>query len=156
MFENLITPGSSCGSEAANLYPADHDGPGVLFSGGRSMKYSDKLKDPRWQEKRLAILHRDDHTCQYCGLTESALHVHHVVYQKDKEPWDSPSCELITLCEACHEVEHEIRVKAEKAIVDILRRYRFSAIDIARLGDIITSRIKFKPCAGTEFILSLE
>ena len=31
------------------------------------MGYSEKLKDPRWQKKRLEILERDNFRCQYCG-----------------------------------------------------------------------------------------
>lgn len=30
------------------------------------MTYSQKLRDPRWQKKRLEILERDSFTCQHC------------------------------------------------------------------------------------------
>jgi len=29
--------------------------------------YADKLKDPRWQRKRLEILQREDFNCEACG-----------------------------------------------------------------------------------------
>lgn len=64
------------------------------------MKYSEKLKDPRWQRKRLEILNRDSFTCQYCGDTKSTLNVHHKQYHGN--PWDAPSESLETLCESCH------------------------------------------------------
>ena len=70
------------------------------------MTYSDKLKDPRWQKKRLEILNRDNFTCRFCGDSETTLHVHHFVYRKNADPWESDEMELITICADCHEVEH--------------------------------------------------
>lgn len=67
--------------------------------------YSEKLKDPRWQKKRLEILQRDNWTCRLCGETSYTLHVHHKVYMKDKEPWECLDEYLVTLCEGCHERE---------------------------------------------------
>lgn len=69
------------------------------------MNYSTKLKDPRWQKKRLEILNRDKFTCKLCKDTETTLQVHHLEYYGN--PWDAESKCLITLCEHCHlEVEH--------------------------------------------------
>jgi hypothetical protein len=65
------------------------------------MNYSDKLKDPRWQKKRLEILQRDDFTCQFCHDKETPLHVHHLKYTN--EPWEAPNEDIITLCEHCHD-----------------------------------------------------
>lgn len=70
-----------------------------------SKSYSEKLKDPKWQKKRLEILNRDEFTCQSCFDNESTLHIHHKVYNKDCEPWDIDNESLITLCEDCHENE---------------------------------------------------
>lgn len=66
------------------------------------MTYSEKLRDPRWQKKRLDILSRDNFTCQCCGDTETELNVHHKKYKKGKEPWDYPNNFLETLCKHCH------------------------------------------------------
>lgn len=66
------------------------------------MTYLEKLKDPRWQKKRLEILERDKWTCASCGDKKSTLHVHHIFYLSKTEPWDVPSGLLITLCEDCH------------------------------------------------------
>ena len=71
------------------------------------MNYSEQLKDPRWQKKRLEILQRDDFTCQVCGDKESTLHVHHKCYTKGKKPWEYEAYSLITLCEECHKDEKE-------------------------------------------------
>jgi len=67
-----------------------------------SKSYSEKLKDPRWQKKRLEILDRDKWTCKICGETEITLHVHHIFYLPKIEPWDVPSGFLLTVCEDCH------------------------------------------------------
>ena len=71
-----------------------------------SKSYGEKLKDPRWQKKRLEILQRDNFTCRLCEDAENTLHVHHKAYRKNTEPWDYPDYIYITLCENCHEEQH--------------------------------------------------
>ncbi|MCH7826998.1 MAG: HNH endonuclease [Bacteroidetes bacterium] len=77
------------------------------------MIYSDKLKDPRWQKKRLEILSRDDWTCQSCGNRRRTLHVHHILYNSNADPWDYKEIDLIVLCKICHEVWHFIYDKCD-------------------------------------------
>ena len=67
------------------------------------MSYSEKLKSPKWQRKRLEVLQRDDFTCQLCSDTENQLHIHHKKYTG--EPHEAPLEDLITLCLHCHEAE---------------------------------------------------
>jgi 5-methylcytosine-specific restriction endonuclease McrA len=67
----------------------------------KTKSYLEKLKDPRWQRKRLEIFQRDDWKCVECGDYESTLHVHHEEYS-GADPWDTPSDKLKTLCEDCH------------------------------------------------------
>lgn len=69
--------------------------------------YSQKLKSPKWQKKRLEVLSRDEFKCTLCGNDQLTLHVHHHSYEKTRNPWDSPLEELTTYCHVCHEmVEH--------------------------------------------------
>lgn len=68
--------------------------------------YSDKLRDPRWQKKRLEILQRDEFCCQECTDDSSTLHVHHTRYVKGRDPWDYGNGFLVTLCESCHAQLH--------------------------------------------------
>lgn len=68
-----------------------------------TMTYAEKLKDPRWQRKRLEILQRDDFTCQNCLATDKTLHIHHGYYRRGLEPWEYDGTTLWTLCEDCHE-----------------------------------------------------
>jgi hypothetical protein len=73
------------------------------------MAYSDKLKSPKWQKKRLQILERDNWQCQYCKDTETQLQVHHLKY--NGEPWDAKNEDLITTCFDCHELISKVEVK---------------------------------------------
>jgi len=72
--------------------------------------YSDKLKDPRWQKKRLEVMQADNFTCQICFHKDKTLNVHHKKYIAGREPWEYGTRELITLCNDCHaEYHREIR-----------------------------------------------
>jgi hypothetical protein len=66
--------------------------------------YAEKLKDPRWQRKRLQILERENFTCEQCEDKTKTLHVHHYYYVKGRDPWDYPDFALAVLCEECHEI----------------------------------------------------
>jgi len=85
-----------------------------------SNSYYDKLKDPKWQKKRLEILNRDNFTCQSCMSDDNTLHVHHKSYDKGREPWDYPNTCFITLCEECHGVEQHCLKESFSATKDLL------------------------------------
>jgi hypothetical protein len=77
---------------------------GFLF---RIMTYADKLKDPRWQKKRLEVFERDNFTCTLCGDKLTTLHVHHREYLGYADPWEYTLDILTTHCSHCHTaVEH--------------------------------------------------
>jgi len=71
--------------------------------------YREKLRDPRWQRKRLEIMQRDDFRCVKCSDTKTTLNVHHLKYFKN--PWDARNEDLVTVCEPCH-----AQIEAEKRI----------------------------------------
>lgn len=83
--------------------------------------YSESLKHPMWQRKRLEILNRDGFKCMACGATDKTLHVHHLMYVKGREPWNYPNSSLVTLCEDCHEYEHNALAESREAIISSLR-----------------------------------
>ncbi|KKN50932.1 hypothetical protein LCGC14_0627970 [marine sediment metagenome] len=83
--------------------------------------YIEKLKDPRWQRKRLEIFERDGWKCQVCQDNLITLAVHHKVYLPNKEPWEYPDELLGTLCENCHTEEME-RGVLEQSIIHQLRK----------------------------------
>lgn len=71
------------------------------------MSYSDLLKDPIWQRKRLEILQRDDFACRKCSNKKDTLHIHHRHYINGRKPWDYPDSLLVTLCYKCHKEEED-------------------------------------------------
>ena len=71
-----------------------------------NVPYWEKLRDPRWQKKRLEILERDGWKCRECGSADATLNVHHGRYLKDCEPWEYENDSLQTLCDMCHESRH--------------------------------------------------
>jgi len=71
--------------------------------------YSELLKDPRWQKKRLLILERDNWKCTLCKRDNVTLHVHHKSYEYQKNPWEYDDSILITLCESCHTLEENLK-----------------------------------------------
>lgn len=73
----------------------------------KKRSYFEKLKDPRWQKKRLERLEMSEWRCDSCCDDESTLHVHHKAYFKGREPWEYDVKQLSTLCESCHQDEHE-------------------------------------------------
>jgi hypothetical protein len=87
--------------------------------------YDGKLKDPRWQKRRLEIFQRDGWRCGRCDNSEQTLHVHHRWYEG--EPWEAPDEALVTLCEDCHSEETESRKATEKRLLDVVRRRFFYA-----------------------------
>jgi hypothetical protein len=71
------------------------------------LSYYEKLKDPRWQKKRLEVLSHYEFTCQSCFDDQQTLHVHHKEYFKGREPWEYDLRQLTVLCESCHEATHD-------------------------------------------------
>ncbi len=82
------------------------------------MNYSEQLKSPLWQRKRLKIMERDNFTCQNCFSTQNQLQVHHKYYSKDKKAWEYFDSSLITLCSQCHEDITKIKAHI-KSMIDM-------------------------------------
>jgi len=99
------------------------------------MKYSEKLKDPRWQKLRLEVFERDEWTCNACCASENTLNVHHSYYYPEKEPWEYPLDSFITLCDNCHNLEKEERPSAEKKLLLTLKKKQFFAKDIIKISE---------------------
>ncbi len=96
-----------------------------------SSTYTEKLKDPRWQKKRLEVLERDGWACRICENKEDTLHVHHTYYKSGVDPWDYPRSSLLTLCEECHEENTgAVRRAEEDALLSALRVRGYLSSDI--------------------------
>lgn len=107
------------------------------------MTYSDKLRDPRWQRKRLEIFQRDNFTCVICHHSDKEIQCHHILYKK-RDPWDYPNHLYQTLCHECHA---ERQILTDK-ICDAMR------IAIAKIQTKILVRSSEKICA--EAMLEIE
>lgn len=80
--------------------------PGLNGTDMTKMSYSDQLKHPNWQRKRLEVLESAGWCCQRCRAGEVTLHVHHRAYVKGRMAWEYEGSELEALCKDCHEGEH--------------------------------------------------
>lgn len=97
-------------------------------------EYFAKLKDPRWQKKRLKILERDNFTCAICGDTKNTLHVHHRFYLEGLELWGYKDCVYITLCENCHEYETQ-RIPQEIFNLNTVIKSSYFSDDIKKIWE---------------------
>jgi len=122
------------------------------LSVGNVMNYFEKLKDPRWQKKRLKVFERDKWTCQMCGSKTKTLNVHHIEYRKGCEPWEYPLKTLITLCEDCHE-EETIFWGAEKQLINVLKNHGYTSRHFCFLADDLKA-IKLNNFHNFEYVLS--
>jgi len=89
----------------------------------KKLTYSEKLKDPRWQKKRLQIFERDLWICSICLDNKQTLNVHHLKYT-DGNPWEIENDFLVTLCEDCH------------MVIEILKKFpdfKFEDIRISKI-----------------------
>ena len=109
-------------------------------------EYSEKLKNPKWQKRRLEILSRDNWTCLVCGDTTSTLNVHHKWYEKGLDPWEYQDNCLATLCESCHNTEYSLQPYRDNILNVLLEKGLFMqdicdmAFNMSRL-DLSTLKI---------------
>lgn len=114
--------------------------------------YFEKLKDPRWQKKRLECLEAADWACHRCRDSESPLHVHHKQYLKGRQPWEYEVGQLEVLCEGCHKLEHETEDELQLAASFApgngpLDRQDFSYILLGMIGKPLDSEALTCPWA---------
>ena len=73
------------------------------------MNYSEQLKSPMWQKKRLKIMERDNFSCSCCKSNHKQLNVHHYKYKPFKMAWEYEDNMLTTLCDDCHKLIHSVQ-----------------------------------------------
>lgn len=77
--------------------------------------YGERLRDPRWQQKRLRVMERAGWKCEKCGDKTTTLNVHHERYVSGRMPWEYDDSELHCLCEPCHSREHGLPIVEAQA-----------------------------------------
>lgn len=101
----------------------------------KQASYSEKLKDPRWQKRRLKVLEYADWRCQLCGAKDKPLHCHHSYYARGKDPWQYPAGAIICVCETCHGRLHPNKTTRAKGAAIEARRGTFPPpIPVAESG----------------------
>lgn len=107
------------------------------------LTYAEMLKDPRWQKKRLEVMQRDGFRCQHCLSEDRPLQVHHLVYDKDKKPWEYENDQLITLCEDCHQRETEENSDIYGFFKTLVNQFKKSKLSLSVLNYILGQLSEF-------------
>lgn len=85
--------------------------------------YSELLRHPKWQERRLRIMDAAGFKCQSCGTNEVTLNVHHLYYRRGAKPWEYPDTALVCLCEPCHKRRHEEKAEGPLERIEELENF---------------------------------
>lgn len=99
--------------------------------------YSEMLKDPRWQRRRLEILNNADFTCENCGSKEKTLHVHHMFYRRGHKPWEYQDHVYRVLCEDCHELIGDLQAELSEAVCLLGRTELEVLVGIAKAAGLV-------------------
>jgi hypothetical protein len=78
--------------------------------------YADKLRDVRWQKKRLQVLDSSKWKCEHCHDSSNQLHVHHYWYEPGKSPWEYDDKCYAALCDKCHERWHISKAHIDRLV----------------------------------------
>jgi hypothetical protein len=107
------------------------------------LSYSEQLRHPNWQKKRLECLQRANWCCENCGDKQTTLNVHHKKYVKGRLAWEYELDELAVLCQPCHESEHQ-----EKDLLSTLMSeggFASTSIAIGLLGGYLNASYNIDP-----------
>jgi hypothetical protein len=85
--------------------------------------YSSKLRDPRWQKKRLEVLEASNWHCDCCDDSNAELQVHHMIYRKGVNPWEYNIGDLITLCATCHKEYTDLQQQAAESMLTYIQSF---------------------------------
>lgn len=118
-------------------------------------KYTDLLKDPRWQRKRLEIMNRDNWKCGICHDDSEMLVVHHKYYDKDKMPWQYPNKAYITLCFDCHNELHKDQKQLHSDIIEHFKRSEFSMEEVWEIAQAF-KYLQLKDKSPARVVLALR
>lgn len=135
----------------------------------KKVDYFEQYKDPRWQKFRLKILEKDGFKCTQCGDDKSPLNAHHLYYISKRKPWEYPIGCVLTLCDTCHESDHEdpTEVKMWEMMIMATARstegrwigseigthaYQYGAESIEEMADIVGHSVRTDGDYWTEII----
>jgi hypothetical protein len=101
-----------------------------------------------WKVIRQKILHRDNHTCQYCGFrSDKYMIVDHI----SADPGDNSDGNLQTICQWCNLVKHAGQGCVVQGVVDLYKKSNKSQIEVIQ----ITRDMRKKRLVDNEIIKAL-
>lgn len=103
-FCKKILPISKIVLEVSQFDTALMKNPSLIFEKVKHWGYQ-KGFNYEYSSRREAVLHRDNYTCQCCGMKHTRLEVHHIIFRSKGGTDDERN--LITLCEKCHKAVHD-------------------------------------------------
>lgn len=102
--------------------------------------YEKQLLEEKWKmlrERRMSI---DWYMCQKC-MTSRNLQVHHRYYIEGAKAWEYPLNALVTLCDRCHKLEHDLNgTRMESPIEASFRRIHETLKGIIKLNEVIAKK----------------
>ena len=133
--------------------------PGSHGTNMPKLSYTEQLKHPNWQRKRLETLEAAGWACQKCECKDVTLHVHHRRYVKGRLAWEYDGMDLEVLCEPCHSTQHEKRELLDALLVTGDSGYENLDLAIGLLSGFLEANLALHedleaPCKalGREFV----
>lgn len=118
----------------------------------KKQNYSEQIKSPKWQKKRLEVLNLRGFKCEECGDEEQQLHIHHRFYIKNRMAWEYDNDVFQVLCSDCHEMAHNEKKNGfslsfeEKMLIECLRKVLvLNDTNIKYLHNIMNEYLKKHP-----------
>lgn len=114
------------------------------------LSYTDQLKHPKWQRRRLEIMQRADFHCESCKSGEITLNVHHKLYRKGAMAWEYADNELQCLCENCHKGRHDVIAEIEALLHELPTESLFQVRTYAGAIAVALGRLKSIPLTDSD------
>jgi hypothetical protein len=119
-----------------------------------------KYNLPAWQQHKARIGTRDNWTCRDCGSTvedKIQFDCHHIHYEDNRDPWDYPDWNFLTLCKPCHKYDFTENLVGFKALQQSVRRLGFRHTDFKLLAKFIDEHYEYAGLpAYPEFVKHLR
>ena len=115
--------------------------------------YSEQIKSPKWQKKRLEILQLHNFKCEECNSTERQLHVHHSRYIKNRKAWEYDNDIFQVLCSICHNKKHTVKCEIPEFLITTIEL--LNEIDKFHIESLNFILKELQTCDYPEFLVEL-
>lgn len=108
----------------------------------KATAYAEKLKDPRWIEFRNNIRELRGNYCQWCGMKYlrgyGNLHVHHMGYAPNAEPWEYDISDVVLICDKCHDACHIYAIEVKAKLNNLPEATAICVVSVMQMRDAMT------------------